>query len=118
MRRKRLTGNQKLDLWNAHKGKCHRCGLPIDAVHGEKWEVGHVLALGTGGEDVISNMAPEHVHCNATDAREHTTPLAAKIKRIGKRHIGIKKPSRLAEQWAYFKRIRAERAALKDDGHE
>ena len=89
MTRKRLTQNQKLNLWEKHQGKCWRCGFKI--FPSEIWHVGHRISLSLGGLDIIENMAPEHERCNMQDARETTTPLAAKWKRIRAKHIGIKK---------------------------
>jgi 5-methylcytosine-specific restriction endonuclease McrA len=60
---------------------------------GEKWELEHIVALANGGEHRESNMAPALVapHKDKTRADRR---LQAKLAKIRKRHIGIRKPSR------------------------
>jgi hypothetical protein len=109
MQRKRYTKRQVVEFWEKANGRCWRClekiqGKPTP-IYGKDWVLGHVgAAHWTGGGDV----APEHTDCNAIDGREQSK-LAAKSVRIRAKAIGVKKPSRLAEQWAWYKRIRAER---------
>lgn len=91
MTRRRRTRAQRIKIFDAHKGICWRCKLPIQV--GEKWHIGHIISLSCGGADDDGNVAPEHEHCNLQDAYETTTPLAAKIKRTRARHLGIKKRS-------------------------
>ena len=99
MKRKRLTPNQRADLFEAHGGICWRCKLPIDTLK-QKWVVGHGIKdgdLGCGGSDTIDNMAPEHTHCNKKYADETGNTLAAKGRRIRQRRMGIK--SRAKYNW-------------------
>lgn len=94
-KRKRLTGNQRADLLEEHKRICHRCGNAIDPIR-ERWHVGHVIDLACGGDDSIDNMAPEHEGCNLGYASKTGNAMAAKIKRVRNRSLGIKKKSRFA----------------------
>ena len=98
MKRRRLTRNQRKNLFDDHNGICHRCGIRIDAEHGEAWHAGHIIALSLGGDDDLSNMRPEHISCNMKDAWEKVKPLAAKAARIRARHLGIKKKTK---SWGY-----------------
>jgi hypothetical protein len=55
-------------------------------------------------------MAPEHQSCNLGYAATTGNAMAAKIKRVRNKHHGVKKPpSRLAQLYAWKKRILAER---------
>jgi 5-methylcytosine-specific restriction endonuclease McrA len=82
----------RLRVFERHKGVCHiskRKIMPSDA-----WDCDHVVALTNGGENRESNLAPalrdKHREKTAADVAER-----AKIDRIRKRHLGIKKPSKL-----------------------
>lgn len=92
MKRKKLTSNQRADLLEEHKRICHRCGQPIDPVR-ERWHVGHVIDLACGGEDSLQNMAPEHSSCNLGYAARVGNTMAAKVKRVRNRNLGIRKKS-------------------------
>jgi hypothetical protein len=109
--RKDYTKRQIVGFWEAGQGRCWRCGEKIvgkpTPAYGVDWVLGHVgKPHWLGGIKV----APEHTSCNSEDGKEQTK-LAAKSVRIRAKAIGVKKPSRLAEQWAWYKRMRA---ALKD----
>lgn len=103
MKRKWLTNNQKLELWDKYGGKCWRCGLPIDQHRRGDLHWGHIIAHSLGGASNPSNMAPEHSRCNLDSARATETPVAAKTKRVRIRDLGLKEPSQLAKQYARFK---------------
>ena len=89
MKRRPLSRRQRVDLFDAHKGICVHCGLPIQ-IPKEKWHVAHVIALSLGGKDESTNMGPAHDHCNLEDGRKIVTPLAAKAVRIRAKHLGIR----------------------------
>lgn len=113
MKRKKYTKRQIVEFWEASAGKCWRCEQPIiHQVYGEGWVLGHSEKPHWAGGVYV---APEHVACNVEDGRAQTT-LAAKNVRIRARNIGIKKPSKLSEDWKWFKKVRAERAAMVEKG--
>jgi 5-methylcytosine-specific restriction endonuclease McrA len=91
-KRRSITKAMRVRIFDAAKGLCHLCRLPINAPAGEKWEVEHVKALWEGGADAESNMAPAHVDCHATKSKAEATPRA-KSTRQRARHIGATQPS-------------------------
>lgn len=78
--RKRLTTQQRKDLFRRHHGICHICTNPI-LIH-QRWEVSHPIALALGGDDVDANRAPAHFKCHAWQTRMTDLPLIAKSRRI------------------------------------
>lgn len=88
MTRRPLTRAARRRIWDAAKGICHLCGLPIGF---KPWEADHVKPLWLNGEDSEANMAPAckpcHLHKSVGDR-----PIKAKSDRIRNRHLGIKKP--------------------------
>ena len=89
--RRSLTRAQRVRLFDEHKGICIHCGQKIHAERGEKWHVGHIIALALGGKDEPENMGPAHDHCNMADAYQEVIPKRAKADRIRARHLGVKK---------------------------
>lgn len=98
MTRKSYTTRQRVMLFEAHGGKCWRCGLPITIK--DEWELGHCgRAYWLDGHEV----APEHKRCNREDAKEQTK-AAAKSVRIRAKAYGIKRtkhivPGSKASPW-------------------
>lgn len=91
------------------EGPCHR------AFDGKlKPEFDHVLALINGGAHAENNL---RAVCHECHSQKSKLDVAAKAltARIRKRHLGIKKPSRLSELWKWKKRILAERAHRNTD---
>lgn len=90
----------RLRIFNAHNGHCHLSGRVI--LPGDTWDLDHKVALANGGEHRESNLAPAlsepHKKKTAQDV-----DLKAKLDRIRKRHIGIKKP-RTMTRWRKFDR--------------
>lgn len=85
----------RLRVFERDNGKCHLTGRRIRA--GEAWECDHIVALCNGGEHRETNLAPAlsepHKIKTKSDVREK-----AKIARLRKRHLGIKKP-RTMTRW-------------------
>lgn len=60
----------RTEVFSLHQGICHLCGLGIDA--DLKWPntgsytVDHVIPVSLGGDDVLENVAPAHLGCNAS----------------------------------------------------
>ncbi len=61
-RRRSMSPQRRLRIFEAHSGKCHLCSREI--VAGEAWDVEHVRALALGGEDADANCAPAHRKCH------------------------------------------------------
>ena len=80
----------RMRVFLAHDGKCHLTGRKI--MPGDYWECDHIVALCNGGTHSESNLAPAlrdaHRCKTAQDVK-----LRAKIDRIRKRRMGIKKKS-------------------------
>ena len=89
LKRKRFNRRQRAQFFHDHGGICHICGQKIGVA--ERWDVDHVIALGAGGADELHNMAPAHVSCHREKTRGDTT-AAAKVARVGEKHIGAHKP--------------------------
>ncbi len=83
----------RIRIFERHSGICHLSGRKIRP--GEKWEVEHVLAIALGGENRESNLAPAlvapHKAKTAQDRKQK-----ARNDRVRKRHLGIRKPSKMA----------------------
>lgn len=79
-------------------GKCHLSGRLIGP--SDAWDCDHIVALCNGGEHRESNLAPAirqaHRRKTAQDVAEK-----AKVDRVRKKHIGIKKP-RTIRAWRKF----------------
>ena len=88
----------RMRIFLAHDGKCWLSGRKI--MPADYWELEHKIALCNGGQHRETNMAPAlrdaHKIKTARDVREK-----AKVDRIRKRHIGIKKP-RTIRAWRKF----------------
>jgi 5-methylcytosine-specific restriction protein A len=82
----------KARVFLAHGGICHIAKRKIKP--GEAWDAEHVKAIINGGENRESNLAPalreRHKEKTAADMAEKSM-----IYRKRKKHLGIKKPSRM-----------------------
>ena len=70
-------------------GKCHITGRKI--VPADYWDLDHIVALCNGGEHRETNLAPALRDAHKIKTREDLGEKA-KVDRIRKRHMGIKKP--------------------------
>lgn len=76
----------RLRVYDAHKGICYLCRLPIKP--GESWQADHVVALINGGEHREANLAPVHGHCHVAKTAKDTAEKA-KVAARRKKHLGI-----------------------------
>lgn len=98
-RRGSMSPSRRLRIWEAHKGICVVCRLPIDGTR-EKWIVEHVRPLELGGTDADDNCGPAHEACGVEKTRtDHRD--AARAKRRKMKALGIKKP-RTITRWRRF----------------
>lgn len=88
----------RVRIFDREGGRCWLSGRKIMA--GEKWELEHRIALCNGGTHSEDNLAPALVQSHKiktkADVREK-----AKIARIRKRHLGMRKP-RTIRSWRRF----------------
>lgn len=92
-KRRKLTKKQRLDVFQAHSGRCHLCGEEINLAKGGRFEVEHVVAFGLGGADDPSNWRPVHPACHVEKTRADVTRIA-KAKRVKAKHEGTFRPAR------------------------
>lgn len=88
----------RMRIFLRDEGRCHLTGRKI--LPADYWELDHKIALCNGGEHRESNLAPAlrdaHKIKTADDVKER-----AKVDRIRKRHMGIKRP-RTIRVWRRF----------------
>jgi len=92
MKRVRITGKMRADIFMRHGGVCHLCSMKV--VPGEEWDVSHEIPLEAGGSDTADNWLVAHRKCHRTHTATVDIPLIAKVKRIHQRHIGAKPKSK------------------------
>lgn len=92
MKRVRITGKMRADIFMRHGGICHLCSMKV--VPGEEWDVSHEIPLEAGGKDDDSNWLVAHRKCHRHHTATVDAPMIAKVKRIHQRHIGAKLKSR------------------------
>lgn len=80
----------KLRIWEREGGRCHLTGRKIRP--GEAYDFDHKVALCNGGPHAESNLFPalrdKHREKTKADVAEK-----AKVARVRKKHLGLKKPS-------------------------
>ena len=88
MKRRRLTRNERLQIFEDSGGVCHICEQQINA--GEPWEADHPEPLWMGGDDSPEALRPAHIHCHKRKTADDKKRIA-KTKRIRQKHLGIGK---------------------------
>jgi 5-methylcytosine-specific restriction endonuclease McrA len=79
-----------LRVYQKAQGKCAKCG--VEDIFGE---YDHTVPLILGGENRESNLQYLCTPCHKAKTKLDVK-LKAKVSRVQKRHLGIKKPSRFA----------------------
>ena len=87
-KRRRLSTRDRAALFERDNGKCHMCGLRIEA--GQAWEASHRIPLACGGADDMSNLSPAHKHCHRKHTSEVDKPWIAKVRHQRDAHTGAK----------------------------
>lgn len=85
-----IPARVKLRVYDAAKGRCVVCTLTADAN-----ECDHIVPLILGGEHREGNLQLLCKPCHKAKTRLDVK-LKAKVTRVRKRHLGIRKPSRFA----------------------
>lgn len=90
-KRRRISAKECAEIFTRAEGRCHICGLKIDAGR-ERWEVEHVIPLQMGGDEErgSTNLQPAHVACHRDKTRQDVGHIA-KSKRQRQRDSGIKR---------------------------
>jgi 5-methylcytosine-specific restriction endonuclease McrA len=88
MKRKSLSRNQRVQIWDTNKGICHICGLPIWL--GEKWDADHVIPRGLTGSDALDEYKPAHVDCHKCKTKSDNRTVK-KAVRVRAKHVGVEK---------------------------
>ena len=114
-KRRSITKAMRVRIFDAARGNCYLCNLPINAPAGEKWEVEHIKPLWLGGADDETNMAPAHVDCHATKSKGEA-PVRAKTDRQRAKHIGATQPARTLKSAPFPKTERKPKRPSKPYG--
>ena len=77
-----------------------RCNGPL--AYGVQFD--HVIADSHGGEPSLDNCAAVCPDCHKTKSASYDTPVAAKIKRIRDKHLGIVRPKGRLQSRGFPKR--------------
>jgi 5-methylcytosine-specific restriction enzyme A len=85
-RRRSLSTRDRLALFLAAKGQCQACRWHLRP--GTAWEVDHIIPLGLGGRDEVSNLQVLCVPCHSGKTRRRDVPAIAKSARARARHLG------------------------------
>lgn len=101
-KRKAMTPARRLRIWEAHKGICCLCSMPINGTR-EPWIIEHLVCLGLGAKDEDANCAPAHEACRR-DKDKLDVAAIAKAKRNKQRHLGIKAPKQTIKSPGFVKR--------------
>ena len=72
---------------------CGLCDCEIDPVR-MVWEADHKVPIASGGADELANIQPLCAHCHKQKTRGDVRGMA-KMKRVGEKHYGIKRPKRI-----------------------
>jgi len=86
--RKPLSPRERLKLFESHGGRCVICKQPIRS--GERWIDEHIIPLGLGGSNDMSNRGPAHFKCAETKTSDDL-PRIAKAKRSKMAALGIRR---------------------------
>lgn len=93
MKRKRWSGQVRLQILEAHDHRCYLSGQRIDPVR-DSWHLDHKIPLAGGGEDTIENLAPVLLSAHLEKTKADIARIS-KGKRVRLNHFGAKpKPSR------------------------
>ncbi|HEX5508789.1 MAG TPA: HNH endonuclease signature motif containing protein [Pseudolabrys sp.] len=105
--RRSLTRNQRVRMFDAHKGVCILCGTKIQV--GEAWIDEHIDPLEISGNNAWENRGPAHVKCAKVKTRRDLNVIA-KVKRVRAKHLGIRRLSRFpcARTSPYRKKLTGE----------
>ena len=90
-RRRSLTRNQRVRIFDSNQGCCHICGEKIHV--GEPWDADHVVPRGLTGSDNLDEFRPTHKACHKEKTRDDNRAVK-KAVRVRAKHLGIKNPSK------------------------
>lgn len=96
----------KLRVFRRWGGRCYLTGTRINPT--DTWEVEHILALGLGGANRESNLAPVLKEPHKVKTKADTRAMR-KADRIAKKHLGITKRKGPKLQGRGFDKTRSRR---------
>ena len=95
MSRLEFTNKTKLQAWKRANGQCQKCDVELKEgnIHYD-----HITPCGNGGNNSLDNCMVLCRSCHGVKTASKDMPSIAKTKRIERKHLGIKKPSRLSQK--------------------
>ena len=91
MPNRRITPTKRAQVFRDNEGICYLCTRKI--AHGEAWDVEHITPKALGGTDDAPNLKPAHKDCHKPKTANDVKSIR-KADRAGKKHAGIKSPSK------------------------
>jgi 5-methylcytosine-specific restriction endonuclease McrA len=85
--RREFPAKVKAQAFERARGHCEKCTAHL---YVGKFHFDHRIADAMGGEPVLENCEVLCVACHSVKTRTKDIPGAAKVKRIQRRHLGIK----------------------------
>jgi len=80
----------RVRIFEKFGGRCYLSGRVIRP--GDRWEIEHVVALSSGGQNRESNLAPVCIEAHKEKTKEDVK-TKSKIARVKKKHLGLGKSS-------------------------
>jgi 5-methylcytosine-specific restriction endonuclease McrA len=93
MRREEFPAKVKAEAAIRANGHCEKCTAKLMAGH---IEFDHAIPLAIGGTSDIGNCICVCTNCHKEKTAKIDAPRIAKTRRMGRKHLGIKKRSRFA----------------------
>jgi len=88
--RRNFPNRVKTDAFTRAKGRCEKCTAHL---YVGKFHYDHRIPDAMGGEPTLENCEVLCLACHSVKTRTKDVPAIAKVKRVRRAHIGIKKPS-------------------------
>lgn len=90
----RIPDRVKMRVWDRAKGICAKCGaVPILGIHAREYD--HAIPIVLGGENRENNLQLLCRPCHQAKTKLDVK-LKAKVARVRKNHLGLRKPSKFA----------------------
>lgn len=100
IKRKKLTKQERLNVYNKYNGRCGYCGEKIDI---KDMQVDHIVALRIGGTDTLDNMICSCRSCNHYKSSMNIETFRQQLSEIPNRLIRDSAIFRLALRYNLIK---------------
>lgn len=102
MQRRKLSKQERQEVWNKMRGHCAYCGceLPI-----EKMQADHIMPLHLGGADDIENMLPACRSCNHYKSTFTVDKFRSHLSRIHNRLLRDSVAYQVAERFGLVRHM-------------